>query len=446
MKKHKHSHLLLLLPAFLIIASCGSDPWSKQPEYYIISIAGVDNVYNYSSSYHFYRYSTSEGSDTLTMTVTYGDLLVFDDEFLYRYDPDDGLSLSFSCDTTMNLVHLNNELHSLILCSGSKAWDWIDQNREEDIRSLRVIQIDDTLSEAQLQTLRNIADINSDPGLHIANEKLFPDVLSIFSPEWLLVENFDFNNLSEQVISNLNDLELILISGTDSMNYEFLYELPKLNTLIIEEWDSAAIAGLQFERLKSLRSLSMISSDIYDLSALPALPELKVLNLTGCENLKEIGSLPGFTGLKSLGFAGCEEISNIPVIKELPLLSGISLPANTSQEDLSGILETQNALKVLELLYLDSISELSPLADYTGLRSLTLIEGPEDLSPLYEMKDLELLVLGETYFEDSVAISDIRRALPGTKIVKGEGFCLGSGWILLLIPVVSLLFVFRKNK
>ena len=126
MKNYRHPPLFLLLTGFLLITSCESDPWSKQPEYYIINIIGTNEVINYTSFHCLFIQSTALGSDTLEMAVTYGDLLFLGDEFFYRFDPDDGLFLSFSFDTTIDAVHLNNELHLLNLSSESKAWDWIE--------------------------------------------------------------------------------------------------------------------------------------------------------------------------------------------------------------------------------------------------------------------------------------------------------------------------------
>jgi len=49
--------------------------------------------------------------------------------------------------------------------------------------------------------------------------------------------------------------------------------------------------------------------------------------------------------------------------------------------------------------------------------------------------------------EQGEAISDLQDALPDTQIVPGGGLCLGSGWILLLIPLVFMIrLIFRINK
>jgi hypothetical protein len=100
---------------------------------------------------------------------------------------------------------------------------------------------------------------------------------------------------------------------------------------------------------------------------------------------------------------------------------------------------------VLELVSCDSIKDLSPLEDYSGLKALTLDFDVQDLKPLYQLTGLELIVLSEDFFEDSLAITEIQQAMPDTRIVAGGGFCLGSGWILLLVPAIIVLVILRKK-
>jgi uncharacterized membrane protein len=40
----------------------------------------------------------------------------------------------------------------------------------------------------------------------------------------------------------------------------------------------------------------------------------------------------------------------------------------------------------------------------------------------------------------------MQKSLPGTSIVANEGFCLGSGWLLLIIPLVLVLKFFGSKK
>ena len=99
----------------------------------------------------------------------------------------------------------------------------------------------------------------------------------------------------------------------------------------------------------------------------------------------------------------------------------------------------------MEIILFEELENLKPLENYSGIKALTLDTGFVDFAPLYQMKDLELLVLGESYFDDSLKMEALQNTLPKTKIVPGGGMCLGSGWILLLLPILSVLLVFKTR-
>ena len=217
-----------------------------------------------------------------------------------------------------------------------------------------------------------------------------------------------------------------------------------MNSLIIEYWDSTDITDFQFAKLKSLESLSIIESDIYDLSPIATSSRIRNLNLIYCETLKEIGSAVDLDGITCLGLTGCENITDIPAILQMPQLTRLSVPGNISQMEFADIINWHSTLQVLELIGCDNITDLSPLEHYSGLKALTLDFDIHNLKPVYQLAGLELLVLAEDFFEDSLAITEIQQAMPETRIVAGGGFCLGSGWILLLIPAVIILVIVKK--
>jgi uncharacterized membrane protein len=43
-------------------------------------------------------------------------------------------------------------------------------------------------------------------------------------------------------------------------------------------------------------------------------------------------------------------------------------------------------------------------------------------------------------------MATLQNSLPGVRIVVNEGFCLGSGWLLLIIPLVPVLRLFTRHK
>ncbi len=410
-------------------------------------MTGVESIVNYSNSYYMFGYRATKEDDTLTIVVSEGDLLYLEDEINYRYNPDDGLCLRFSEDSIIDAIYLNDEVYCVYLEEGSKTWEWIDQATPEAIQNLGMLYLDDTVSEANITSLEKLSRINKNLVVinYCNNDTLDQYLLTLFSPTWNDAGILKHQDYSAEAKSNLRELDLVLFTDYDSACLEALYDLPRLKSLIIEEWDSSEIAEIQFDKLQKLRFLSISESEIYDLSSLGTLPRLKELNLMGCENL-EIGTLTELTGLRSLGFTLSEILWDTLLIQELPMLSHLSLPYNTTQEEFAGIIDGQKSLQVLELIGCEEISDLSPLEGYEGLKALMLTEVYPDISALYEMKDLDLLVLGESFYEDSLGMVKLQNALPDTKIVQGGGLCLGSGWLLLLVPVIILLLIFKTRN
>jgi len=64
-----------------------------------------------------------------------------------------------------------------------------------------------------------------------------------------------------------------------------------------------------------------------------------------------------------------------------------------------------------------------------------------DVATVRGLKNLKFLSLPENLLNDSLKTAVWKAALPGTTIVANEGFCLGSGWLLLLIPLVIVFAV-----
>ena len=449
MQKHKNHQTILILLPILLFAGCGSFSGSKVPEQYIIDVIGAPVVVNCSKSYTLAGHYDYLEKDTVSVAVSAGDLIYFQfmgDEILcYRYNPTDGLNLSIRYDTIYNGFYMNNELIAVSLSQGSEAWEWLAEVDAEILSGIRSLNISLPLSKAEINSLKTISGIISNPGLYIEGDSLLEAVISVFNPEWLIADDLNYSNISDDAKNHLRHLKLLWHSGEDTIDPDFLYGLPEMNSLIIEYWDSTDITDFQFEKLKSLESLSIIESDIHDLSPIAASSKIRNLNLINCETLKEIGAAADLPMLACLGLTGCQNISDIKSILLMPSLSRLSIPSNTSQMEFADILSMHVALQVLELVDCDRITDLSPLEDCSGLRALTLDFNVPDLKPVYQLSGLELLVLAEDFFKDSLAITHIQQALPGTRLVAGGGFCLGSGWILLLVPAVIIGIMIRKR-
>ena len=214
----------------------------------------------------------------------------------------------------------------------------------------------------------------------------------------------------------------------------FVEELPKLETLIFYTEDDAA--DIQFDKLRNLRSLTLIESiDINNLETFSNKNRLRNLFLIGCE-VDDISPISALADLTGLGFFYCEGAVDLSKLQNLSRLRWFSFPPNVTQSGFSRFLSQHPKLDVVDLIGCEEIDDLSPLAGLAQIKGLSLDVAVEDVSPLYQLTDLEVLILGEGSFDEEEC-EKLQAALPDTQIVINSGGCLGSGWILLMIPIIA---------
>ncbi|MBA7538073.1 hypothetical protein ES705_30347 [subsurface metagenome] len=440
MAKHKGLLILYILLNLLLLAGCVK---FKDPVYRKVTITGPAFCFNYSRSFGSFG-SMAEENDSTALMVAGGDLLyiLIDDQPLtLRYRETDGLYLSFSIDTADHFkIYQEEKIISLNLSDDSDAWNWIEKSNRTAFENLRSLYITSIPSGEQITSLKKISEINPNLGLALEfedNQQVIEDILSVFNPTWLVLPDIELKNITGEIIQNLKNLEFLSLAGDNLQDLDFIYLLPKLSSLIIQGWDPQTNGGYRFKDIKNLESLTFIESEITDISSIGFLPDLKSIHFVECDTLSEINTLSRFTNLKSLGFIQCGKISDISVINDIPSLTWLSLPPNTSQENFTGIMETHLFLQVVELIGCKEINDLSPLEKLSDLRAISLDVPVTDFVSLYQLTGLELIIFEEDMFEEQgEAISGLQDALPDTQIVPGGGLCLGSGWILLLIPLV----------
>jgi hypothetical protein len=64
---------------------------------------------------------------------------------------------------------------------------------------------------------------------------------------------------------------------------------------------------------------------------------------------------------------------------------------------------------------------------------------------LYALKGLKYLSVPDELLQDSSRMNPLKRALPTTLIKPNSGFCLGSGWLLVLLPLVFVWMIILKR-
>lgn len=445
----------ILIPVIFLCASflsgCKTIQSSNIEE---IHIEGVTWACNISTSYAvFGSAAISEDQPEVYITACEGDLLymLFDEmEFYYRFSKADGQHLVVNYDTSgIASVYLNGRLNFIELSGEQTGLELFSGLPEPSVKQISTLLIREDLSDDQLQAMKKHETSLHGIGLileHEVNAKYLQELLSICRPKWMVIN--DKTDLSGPEQGKfLADLELLWMDGDNSASSSILNCCSNLESLIITDWNPAESNLLPLAKLKRLHSLTIADCGLRDLSGIGFPPSLRRMQLVMCDTLSDISQLSSSPMLNRLILSGCDDVENPEVISELQALKWLSFPSNINQAVFNTILDNQPSLEVVEILQCSQINDLSTLENHSNLKYLIIDMEEGFLLELEKLNHLKLLVLSSEIFEKyPELISELRTTLPETKIVPGSGICLGSGWMLLLLPVIFLSYIlFRKE-
>jgi hypothetical protein len=138
---------------------------------------------------------------------------------------------------------------------------------------------------------------------------------------------------------------------------------------------------------------------------------------------------------------------DIDPIQGINSLQWLSFPPNISHQEFGELIDRFTQLEVVELIGCSEIEDLIPLQSLAELSTLVLQLEKDQLRNLDSLDRLKLVVLTSEVFEDNPEwIKELRTSLPNTSIVPGSGICLGSGWLLLLLPFIFIFRHFFRRK
>lgn len=426
---------------------------SSSREIHIIHIEGVQWACNITSSFGTFGSSyETEGKNELTLAASKGDLLYMlweDKEFYYRYHPSDGRKLTVLFDTLDFVsVYLNEKLNYIDLTESSIPAKFKDLSRME-MSQLSTFYLNESLMAELIPMLEDYDSQIHGTGLVLEDGPGSDDLrewLSKYQPEFLILENpgqlpspgsdyameglellwvQEYTNTLARAAQCCGDLESLILSGWEVNPGELLplSSMPSLQNLTLAESNMSSLQNIELP--ESLHSLNLIScTDLENIDQILSLPKLCRLNLTACENLKHIDDLHVLENLR-----------------------WISFPTNTSQVQFRNLTEKLKKVEVVELIGCTEIADLNPLQSFENLSILAIDLEEEQLNGLDSMQQLDLLIVSQDLFdENSIYINNLRSSLPNTKVVPGSGLCLGSGWLLLLLPlIIAFRFILHRK-
>jgi hypothetical protein len=316
-------------------------------------------------------------------------------------------------------VRLSGQVVSLNLGKDSAAI-WLRQSSTADLAGLRFLMMTDSIPAAMQPDLERLAAANPRIALDVESGDNLEWMLGRFDPLTLML----LADASASSLAGEPQVEQLYLESIDSSVAEVLPTLLNLRSLWLSDldldFDLDPEQSLHLPR--QLEELTVVAGDV-QMSRLDTLPNLRTLRLTSSE----------WTGGSDL--------------RAMTHLRWFGLPMNATQGEFADIIEAHSDLEVLELVRVDSVIDLSPLRGARRLRAITLSGAFTNLSVLREIPTLEFVGFSKEMMEKSPdEVAAIRAALPGAAVVQVTEFCLGSGWILLLVPLVLFALMARPAR
>jgi hypothetical protein len=433
-----YSFSLFFVGLILFLISCTS----KTKPYSILEFTGIDGVNNYSKSF-FLTLSKSDSINPAVIMGSKGDLFMCDD-FIFLYN-DTSSQNKFSCKYLDKVQYVNDKIYSIEIPNDDKMIPWFKNIKEKDLSALQFIIFHPKLPESYLPYLTELAEIKPDAGLNIeGNFRDMAPLLKIFKPRYIV--GSDLLPGDYDMLSGLTNLEILMISQEESVIIDPLPSLPALKQLFLTESDKdLALTNNFLINNKQIERVIIQKEGSIDLSILKPLENLKELVVSGSDTILNFDLINNHQKLEVLSITG-EDLVYDPALIRLSSIRWMTFSPNVTQDKFNSFIGAHPDLEIIELIQNDTISNLRALSKLYKLYGLTISDTVTDIASIKTLTNLKYLSLPEKFLSDSLNKAEIQKSLPNTRIVANIPFCLGTGWLLLLIPFVLTMRFFARHK
>lgn len=434
-----------LLSAIVLVVAAGTFVWWQyfrdawQPPS-VVTIESSDELFSFFPSYPMWTSDAEEGAPQ-ALLLRDGDYIIGDNAV--RYLATDGLALKLTSNDWSTSLGGKIVVVKLDKDDGLK---WLSAAPDSELAELRTVACPDDVDAPMLLALQRLAAVNAQVDLEIDSGPALRQVLPLFKPRAIFLDDTEVGSL--ELLASQPQLETLLMEGSKPGSLEILPKLPKLRSLFLGDWDVEQ-AGPIPAGLDGLKSLGVFQGeiehlDLLALSSAPASLETLVIAADGITGLSQLGRM---TGLRTLILWGGDNKAPVDLssLATLKALRWMGLPSQVGQQQFADLVNTHPRLAILELPETDTTLDLAPLRKLKDLQGLVLNGKYTNLDVVQQIKSLRYLGISKDNWDDSSAqIAAIRKALPDAVVVRTGGMCLGSGWILLLIPVLG--FAWRRRS
>lgn len=437
MKKILPHWLYRCLPArltslMLVLLSLGcrqsTAPRSTE-EYAVVQLYGNEGIANFTKSNILYS-SLSTPVSAGAFTVAPGDLVAIGGWVLPWNDSMAGPDHTVRFTEQDGLLWLNGEVAGLAPESDTAAGDILASMDTASIRRLRILGVNGAWVHRHSKALQHIASLQPRLNLMVDSmqQEQLATLLQWFDPAFLMLHLQPGQTSLLASEPQLQHLVLHLEADT-LLLHDALPALPALEQLAMqpEETDTIYITPHFLVNNPQIKKLTITNLDQPDLGAIlqPLKSPQELVLMSTRIDKKDI-----------LPFAGSLErllVDSSTWQTDMPRLRWATHSADDGQAVLDQLMSSHPNLEVLELFDEDSSININSVTKLRQLHSLVLVDADSlDLAPLKSMTHLKLLSYSSNEKNDDSTLRQLKTWLPNAMVVPNEGFCLGSGWLVLL--------------
>ncbi len=431
---HLKASVLVLVSIVFLFWSCQEN---DDLNYQIVEMNGSVEFVNYTTSGVAYVLKTDSASAT-AMLAAKGDLIMIEDDYFFH----DGSS-SYEFTISDKVVYNSGKIFSFSLSNESFV-EMLKQNSDAvDLSQLDHIVIDENLPEDVLVLIRIIASQNKEIGLVVKNwsQEIVP-ILEALNVKWLSLDQCSNENLN--ALKSISNVEYLMLTDPASQFETELVDFPSLEGLVIDDYGFRdAVATSFLSNNKKIKQLAIVNSEITEFDFLSGLDDLKSLTLQ-VSNSVDLAFVSDYENLTRLGVIS-DDTKNWNEIGQVEAIEWLLISANIDQNEFDELMRSLPKISILEMLQCDSIESVESLMALDELKALTISDTVRDLEAILKLKDLAFLSLPQSNLEDAAYAQKIEKALPNTVVVPNDGFCMGSGWILLMLPMIIIGVLLRRT-
>ncbi|MFV7234149.1 hypothetical protein [Flavobacterium sp. ZB4R12] len=410
----------------------------------VIKLFGKGDAINFSKNYGYVQFPSNE-KNYGALLAEKGDVLSFNDAVISFNDvTNDSLEIDDSGDS---LVFVNGNVNTIIIAGKANLIPWFQKMRRRTIDNLETIDFRSKIPASYIPYLKKIAHLKPNTALVFeenGSQIIIEDYIkksNFFKPLFIRVS---LKQNEFPLLAHWKTAEYLHLNLLDTVVTKSLPVMPALKQCIINGGDTKYMNAAFFKNNPQLEKVSLFAclSDYAILKPLENMEQLTITNF-GCKG--DLAALKNkFPKLSVLIVSGV--FTNIDLLGNYKNIRWLGLPENTSQKQFNTITAQLSNLQVLELKGSDSVKNLKALQQLPNLRGLVIIDTITDKQSLYALKELRYLSVPDRNKTDSTYVQTLKKSLPGSIIVPNTGACMGSGWLLLLMPAVFLFSLVFPRK